>query len=310
MISDLMFQNAVMSSNLIADTTKITYLKHLRQVKRFMEPLGSSLFDILLKPKEVLKAYHRLVNNKTISLSTAKSNITALGSLVKRAKEMKFDSPEMKRVEQEWVENMKELSSIMQEKVEQNTLSEREKEAWVPYPEWFEMNTKLEQTENGSPRQLLIAFHCLISPPRGGDLAEVRFVKDDENTSENTLVWNGVSNPARILVRDHKTAAKIPLISQELPDRLKESIQKSLSDNPRKYLFEDVGGNVYSRDGFCQWKNRQFKKLFGKPVTTNIARHAYITYFDQNNSIQEQREHASKMGHSLQTHHEYKKLVA
>lgn len=309
MISDQMFKNAVMLSNSISDTTKITYLKHMRQVKRYMAPLGATFYALLLKPREVLLAYQRLVQNKTISLSTAKSNITVLGSLIRRLKELKTNPSDFAQVENQWVGNMKEMSTVMQHKVEENTLSEREKKAWVSYPEWYEMTTKLEQTQNGSPQQLLVAFHCLISPPRGGDLAQVRFVTEDEHTTDNTLVWNGVDKPAQLLIRDHKTSSKIPLISQELPLRLKESIQMSLSLKPRKYLFEDATSGLYNRDAFSQWKNREFKKLFGKPATTNIARHAYITYFDQSNSIQQQRVNAGKMGHSLQTHNEYKKLV-
>jgi hypothetical protein len=310
MISDEVFRNTVMSSNTITDTSKQSYLKHLRQVKLLASSIGATLYSILTKPREVLDLYTKLVANKSISLATAKANITALGSLPKRLREARIDSKAVVDVEAEWVKNIRSLSKVLQDKVEENTLSEREKEAWVSYPEWIAMESKLSRESNGSPSQLLVAFHCLISPPRGGDLASVRFVERDEGGEENTIVWTNALQPSYLLIRDHKTDNNIPLIRQELPDKLKESIQRSLHDNPREYLFLSATFEPYTRDAFSRWKNREFQRLFNKPATTNIARHAYITYFMEHpRSINEERDEAQRMGHSLQTHHEYKKLL-
>ena len=69
-------------------------------------------------------------------------------------------------------------------------------------------------------------------------------------------------------------------------------------------------GKPWSKASFLVWKNREFQRVFDKPVTTNIARHAYVNAQDMiPKSIEARRRQAESMGHSLRTQDEYRRIV-
>ena len=323
MISDHVFTNAVMSSNQLTKESKRSYLKQLKQVKRVMKSktfkssipksLADTFYYILMHPKQMLAVYEDLVKAKKISLNTAKANLVALASLIKRAEESEIATAQLLDKQKHWVQSVKVLNVKTQKLIEQNVLSEREMEAWVPFSEWLDTEKKMRHSELGSFGHLLVGFHSLVAPPRGGDLSTIKIVESedpDTKSKQNVLIWNGKDKPATLLIRSHKTSKKWPLLRRDLPVELKEAVEVSLTKKPRDYLFEMDSGKQWSKPSFLVWKNREFQRIFNKPVTTNIARHAYINAQDMvPRSIDEKRKQAESMGHSLRTQDEYKRLV-
>lgn len=315
MISDNVFLNTVMSADSLRDESKNSYLKQLRQVLKntryIVNGMQHKFFYLLTHPDLVMRAYKRMIESKEVSLGTAKANIVALGMLIKRVKEFGMDIPELLANHKQWIQNIQTINGQVTKRTEKNQLSKREAEAWVTHDEWLQKEKEL-RSELGSPAHLLIAFHSLLAPPRGGDLSNVLITKSTDvltNLKQNILVWDGVSKPSTLIIRSHKTDAKYPAIQQELPMELKEAVQASLVSNPRKYLFES-NGKPYKRGIFINWKNREFARQFNKPTTTNTARHAYVNYKESTPaSIETRRKEASNMGHSLQTHAEYRKIT-
>ena len=323
MISDHVFTNAVMSANQLTKESKRSYLKQLKQVKRIMnskvfktsipKSQASTLFYILMHPKQVMTIYENLVKTKNVSLNSAKSNLVALTSLIKRAEESEIATPELLEKQKYWVQNVRTFNNQTQKVVEKNTLSEKEKEAWVPYEDWLNTEKKLRLSEPGSSAHLLIAFHTLVAPMRGGDLSKVKIIEsEDPNTKskQNVLIWNGPKKPATLLIRSHKTSKKWPVLKRDIPQELKDALDISFKNKPRAYLFEMDSNKPWSKDSFLVWKNREFQRIFDKPVTTNIARHAYINGQNQiPQSIETKRLQAESMGHSLRTQDEYRRIV-
>lgn len=323
MISDHVFTNAVMSANQLTKESKRSYMKQLDQVKRALKnkefktstPKSSAgtFYYILLHPKQVMSVYDDLVKKKKISLNSAKSNLVALASLIKRAQEADIITPELQEKQKDWVKNVRVLNTESQKIIERNILSEKEKDAWVPFSTWLETEKKMRLSEQGSYPHLLVAFHTLVAPPRGGDLSKVKIVQSEEPTTkskQNVLIWNGPKEPATLLIRSHKTSKKWPILTRLLPDELKESLDISLKKTPRNYLFEMESGKPWSKASFLVWKNRTFQQIFDKPVTTNIARHAFINAQDSvPRSIEVRKLQADSMGHSLRTQDEYKRIV-
>jgi hypothetical protein len=323
MISDHVFTNAVMSANQLTKESKRSYLKQLKQVKKIMKskvfktaiPKSQvdTLFYILMHPKQVMAIYENLVKTKKISLNSAKSNLVALASLIKRAEESEIATPELLEKQKYWVQSVRTLNNQTQKVIEQNTLSEKEKEAWVPFNEWLDTEKKLRESTPGSYAHLLVAFHTLVAPMRGGDLSKVSIIQSEDpniKSKKNVLIWNGPKEPATLLIRSHKTSKKWPILKRELPPELKDALDISLKTNPRSYLFEMNNGKPWSKDSFLVWKNREFQQIFNKPVTTNIARHAYINAQNQiPQSIEKRRIQAESMGHSLRTQDEYRRIV-
>lgn len=323
MISDHVFTNAVMSANQLTKESKRSYLKQLEQVKRTMKGkvfksstpkiYADTLYYILMHPKQVMTVYEDLLKKNSISLNSAKSNMVALASLIKRAEESEIATPELSEKQKYWVRNVRVFNAQSQKIIEKNTLSEKEKEAWVPLSEWLETEKKMRISEPGSYGHLLVGFHSLVAPMRGGDLSKVKIVKTEEPDSkskQNILIWNGPKEPAKLIVRSHKTSKKWPVLTRDLPQDLKNIIDLSLKANPREYLFEMETGKPWTKASYLVWKNREFQRIFNKPVTTNIARHAYINAQDMiPRSIEARRRQAESMGHSLRTQDEYKRIV-
>lgn len=323
MISDHVFTNAVMSANQLTKESKRSYLKQLKQVKKVMKSKSfkttvpksqvDTLYYILMHPKQVMGIYENLLKTKKISLNSAKSNMVALASLIKRAEESEIATPELLEKQKYWVQNVRVLNNESQKIIEKNTLSEKEKEAWVPFSEWLSTERKLRQTKPGSYAHLLVAFHTLVAPMRGGDLSKVKIIQSEDpnsKTKQNVLIWNGPKQPATLLIRSHKTSKKWPILKRELPTELKDALDISLKENPRNFLFEMDSGKPWAKESFLVWKNREFQQIFDKPVTTNIARHAYINAQNQiPQSIETRRVQAESMGHSLRTQDEYRKIV-
>ena len=323
MISDHVFTNAVMSANQLTKESKRSYLKQLRQVKKILKnrtfktsvpkTSADSFYYILMHPKQVFTVYETLLDNDKISLNSAKANMVALASLIKRAEESEIATDELKEKQKYWVRNVRVLNAKSQKVIENNILSKREKESWVTFPQWLETEKRLRDSEPGSYGHLLVAFHSLVAPMRGGDLSKVKIVQSedpDSKSKQNILIWNGPKKPATLLIRSHKTSKRWTVLTRDLPDVLKESIDKSLKEKPREYLFEMESGKPWSKASFLVWKNREFQRIFDKPVTTNIARHAYVNAQEMiPQSIATRREQAESMGHSLRTRDEYRRIV-
>lgn len=323
MISDHVFINAVMSANQLTKESKRSYLKQLDQVKRNMKGkvfksvtpkiYSNTFYYILMHPKQVAFIYDDLVKNNKISLNSAKSNIVALASLIKRVEESQIATPELLEKQKYWVRNVRVLNSQSQKIIEKNSLSEREKEAWIPFSKWQEKEKEMRISEPGSYGHLLIAFHTLIAPMRGGDLSKVKIVKSEDSdtkSKQNILIWNGPKEPAQLIIRSHKTSKKWPILTRDLPQELKDIIDLSLKNTPREYLFEMETGKPWPKASYLVWKNREFQRIFNKPVTTNIARHAYVNAQDMiPKSIEARRRQAESMGHSLRTQDEYRRIV-
>jgi hypothetical protein len=323
-LSDDVFENAIKSAK-ISTNSIVSYLKQLRMAKRIFLTSkknmdnGKTFSTILNDPEKFIKIVKSLMSAKRISLNTARVVTGALTSLFKHLYSSgSLDmTKETEKLHAVWVEYLKEFQHEVLKIQESNKMSEREKASWVEYSDWEKKEKELREEEEGSLTHLLIAFHALLTPLRGGDYASIEIVPSTDraanvnsNAGGNVLVWDGVDRPSKILIRNHKTRSKYPVLIRELPQVLKKSIAVSLKERPRSYLFTDFQNNPWnSRDAFIKWKARTFEEVFGKPTSTNIARHAYVTASRSlEDSVADEKKRADSMGHGLGRHYEYRKI--
>ncbi len=323
-LSDDVFENAIKSAR-ISTNSIVSYLKQLKMAKRiFLSSKknvdnGKTFYTILTDPEKFIKILKGNLEQKRISLNTARVVTGAITSLFKHVYSSGSldETKDNEKLHAIWVDHLKEFQSEVLSRLETNKMSEREKVSWVEYAEWEKKEKELRETEEGSLAHLLVAFHALVTPLRGGDYALIRIVPSSDrsanassNSGDNVLVWDGMSRPSKLLIRDHKTRSKYPVLIREIPAVLKKSISKSLEDRPREYLFTDFQNNQWkTRDAFILWKSRTFEELFGKPVTTNTARHAFVTSSKSTkDSVADEKKRAGSMGHSMGMHNEYRRL--
>jgi hypothetical protein len=215
-------------------------------------------------------------------------------------------------IRKEWGDLLTVLKDVYLKKIEKNALTEEESSNWVDWEEWEHMDKLLSSSEPGSPTQLLVAFHVRFPPLRGGDLTYVDFChKEDALDQEGNFITD-IDRPGQsvLYVREHKTAKTYGELIRVIPESLKKEINISLESFPRTLLFVRPNGEPYTSEStFIDWKRNVFKRLFNRNVTTNSARHAYVSSGDFNTlSIEAQRRRALELGHSEQMHQQYRKI--
>jgi hypothetical protein len=113
------------------------------------------------------------------------------------------------------------------------------------------------------------------------------------------------------LIKRHKTWRLKGTLSKELPPSVRSIIAASLAKLPRSMLFvsELTQKPFNSEASFVAWACRAFQAVFGKRVSMNNARHAFISALDVSKMSTASLEALAKeMGHSLAAQRAYFRL--
>jgi hypothetical protein len=289
----------------ISEKSKASYKKQLRSAVRIFGIDGAtSLSTLMSKPElieSVMKGGH--VNN------SVRSYLGAVVSLFKRGEESHFfkrSDPQIAELQSKWVNALQGTSKKYNERIDRNEESEKERESRTTLTEWHEALDREMKDDPLSLETLLIAFHALVHPPlRGGDLSRVHI----GFTESGNCIYRNPQNDHEsiLLIRDHKTSKHYGTLERVLRGEIVKILRENVNENlPRDWLFVTQSGAPYSSDGFARWKASVFHDVFGRNVTTNSLRHAYISQMDrQNQTVQEARDVAHAMGHNLQMQRQY-----
>jgi len=186
----------------------------------------------------------------------------------------------------------------------------------VTYSEWCSTEERLARDEFGSQRHLLVALSCRVPPARGGDYGLVHIVAPDSplatDDHTNVLLWLGeASQPSTILIKRHKTWRLKGTLRKPLPPSVRTIIEASLKALPRPTLFvSELTRQPFGREAsFQTWACRALYSVFGKHVTTNGARHAFLSAIDTSRvSTSALEALAKEMGHSVAQQRAYVRL--
>ena len=215
----------------------------------------------------------------------------------------------------QWHVILRQLDQQVRAQVASSEMSAREEAAWIEYADVRAAEQRLRM-ECGSPRHLLLSFAALTEPVRGGDLGRVHVCMVGHVPATGNYVELSTTvtaaGKAVLVLRDHKTAhaAKVGTLVRVLPHHLATVVQASLRASPRQWLFEAPRGGPFTEEAhFTSWANRVYKGVFGKPVTANTLRHAFISSIDMNRTSTAALEAtATRFGHSLATQIAYRRL--
>jgi hypothetical protein len=225
-------------------------------------------------------------------------------------------APELQAVQGRWSALNARLSDEITAIVKTSVMTDKERASWVSYQDWCAAEERLAREEYGSQRHLLVALSCRIPPARGGDYGRVHICVPESplvtDGLTNVLVWSGeAGQPSTILLKRHKTARLKGTLTKPLPPSVRKIIELSLKALPRPMLFvsELTRQPFHSEASFQTWACRAFYSVFGKHVTTNTARHAFLSALDTSKvSTSALEALAREMGHSLGQQRAYFKL--
>ena len=117
----------------------------------------------------------------------------------------------------------------------------REAAAWVLFSEAAARERALAASEYASIAHLLLAWHVLWGPFRGGDSGLIYVVtpsdpRATDRAGPNVLVLDP-SGSVTVIIRHHKTARALGPIQRGLPPALQDIVRHSLAAQPRETLF-------------------------------------------------------------------------
>ncbi len=149
---------------------------------------------------------------------------------------------------------------------------------------------------------------------RRGDFGLVHIVAPDSplaaDEHTNVIIWGGeAGQPSTILLKRHKTWRLKGTLSKPLPPSVRAIIEASLKALPRSTLFvSELTRQPYNSEAsYLAWACRT--SAFNRHVTTNGARHAFLSALDSSRvSTTDLELLAAEMGHSLAAQRAYFRL--
>jgi hypothetical protein len=296
----------------LSEASERTYRGGLRSLLMRARTPGSA--DPLLRAITDFEGTEQAILAADVALCTRQAWCAAVLSVFKHACSA---APELVAVHSRWAALNARLSDEITAVVKTSVMSNKEQANWVSYQEWCAAEERLGRDEFGSQRHLLVALSCRVPPARGGDYGLVRIVAPDSplavDDHTNVLLWQGqASQPSLILLKRHKTWRSKGSITKHLPPSVRAIIEASLTALPRPMLFvsELTRQPFKSEASYLAWACRTFHAVFRKHVTTNGARHAFLSALDTSRvSTSALESLASEMGHSLAAQRAYVRLT-
>ena len=305
--TDAEWFHSIDTSVALSDKSKTSYKKQLRSTARILGVEGPIAFSTILEDPSTYEPRLRDIPD-----ASRRTYLAAILSLFKRGEESNL----FRRTDQYiadlqgiWSDHLHKSKSRYLSRIDNNTETPREAESRTSVMDWTIAYRKSANEDELSQETLLLAFHALVMPPlRGGDLARVRIGYEDEG---NCIYRNpNDEKETLLLIRDHKTSKSFGPLRRVLSGELVKLLRENVENQPREWLFISKSGVPYSESGFSSWKCVVFKTAFGRPVTSNSLRHAYISGMDrQHQSVSDARSVARQMGHGLHTQRQYVRFL-
>lgn len=214
-------------------------------------------------------------------------------------------------------EKWMQLSSDIKKKLTSRLMdaqpTERERQAWMAWPDVLKKQRELGQSEYGSDRHLMLSMYTLIEPLRQ-DFGRMRLYSAPPvppPTDENYMVVPN-EGPGNLVLNKYKTVKTYKVLSRPVPTQLMDIIRANLRNRPRAYLFQQRNGQPYTKSNFVQYANHSLRGALNNPkIGVSLLRHSFISSgIDFNNSTPGQLfETAKRMGHSIEQQQLYRRFV-
>jgi integrase len=275
----------------LSPATKNSYTERIRQLERlFDKPIYTIIKDAPIKK---LRTTYPMD-------TTYKMYLTVILSLFRHVPHLK---EELAKQHTLWTNAFTQADKAIEERYKTNAPTEKQNNGYVAYAEIIQ---KRDTLKKGTIERLLVAMYTYIKPLRA-DFNQIRLYKSLPKEHEPNYIHMKKSGCILIL-NEYKTAKTHGTYEKELPKELCEELQASLESNPRDYLFETTDHKPFDKaNSFNKFANRILQRIFEKPLTISLIRHAFISTLDFNTlTIKEKEEIAKEMCHTLRLQDQYR----
>ncbi len=259
-------------------------------------------YNLFLKVPDVIEFMKRYKE------STRKTYYVSIASKIKNEEGFKAA---YNAYTHEYLKLAKKLSAITGD----NKLSPEEKQNWVSW----EVLTKAYKAIRDPRSRALITLYTLIEPRRRGLAVSLIAEQSGKKLSgdNNYMIFNKNGKPSKIILNHYKTSKTygqyiIPLTGKKLRP-LREAFTEHISKNNislGSYIFGTLKGEIMTPSNMSTEFKNAFMAAIGKEITFNLIRHIRISEFlNINRSINEKKQLAEAMGHSLEVQATYNRII-
>lgn len=286
--------NAIVRGLSPSPTTKTMYTDRIRHLTN---KLGCSFFDVVKKHGESIAWIQKNYAQPT----SQKAYLSIALAMFRHAEGLREQLPAAYKA---WNKAFTEADGKVEDRYKKNAPSDKQAAGYVKFEEIMK---KRDALEKGSEERLLLGMYTHLKPLRA-DFNNVRLYKTLPSKPAQNYIHLCPNKPCVLVLGEYKTAKSHGVFKKELPIPLCEEISASLETKPREYLFVKADGEPFEKsNSFIRYANRTFKRLFGRPMTISLIRHAFINTLDFNKlTIEEKEEIAREMGHTTRLQDQYR----
>ena len=203
----------------------------------------------------------------------------------------------------------KETKMKIEDKREENTLEEYEKDKiiLVGEDEFFNNHNKLDKIED-----ILIYALYLLFPSRRLDYRNMILTKEEDTDELNEINYLIIADNMKFVFNDYKTSKTYKKQIFNVPINLKNVIKKYISIkglNDGDLLFATDKKKIISEGNFSQKISNVFKKVYDIPICVRYLRMSWVSNLYRTNPTAKQiKELALKMSHSAEESRLYNKI--
>lgn len=272
----------------------ITKRNYMQKAIVLIKLVDKPLDYIIENPAPVIK----IINDKYANIGSRKTFYTFILSLFRYNPELKTKH---KHAFDTWFKEFSTSDDTITERYKENAPTKRQVDGYIKFEDIIK---KRDALADGLIDKLLLSFYSYI-PPMRCDYGKVRLYETDVGESKRTEP--NYIHDGKLVIRHFKTEKSHEAYSRDLPKEIVSELKKSLEKKPREWLFINQQGKPFLRNTYTQWTTRILKRLFGKPLTVSLIRHAYINTLDFNTlTIKEKEEIAEGMAHTVATQDKYR----
>lgn len=279
----------------LSDNSKENYKMRAHTLEK---KAGKPLMYIILHPEIYIEELQKWYPKNT----SCKAHMSFILSIFRYNPDIMCDN---RKLYEKWSKAFNDTHQKVIDRYETNKPTQRQIEGFVDYADIIK---KRDELEEGSIERLLLGFYTHLRPLRC-DFGMVHLyynkLPSEKEREKNYIFING--DKAILHLGTYKTSKTYNDYEIELPEPLLKDLKLSLKNNDRDWLFVDSNNKPQSRNTYCSWTLRVFKKLFNKPLSVSLIRHSYVNQLDMNKlSIKERKEIAEQMLHNIDTQQIYK----
>lgn len=197
-----------------------------------------------------------------------------------------------------------------------NLLSEKEKKLFLPWDKILELEDAVKNTNINPIENLAIYYLYTQLPPRrleyGSLIIQIEGEFENNKKKNYVVLDKKLKTVKKIILNTYKTSEKYgPYVIDNVPEKLSDAIVNLIKEQDYKagdHLFMNSKGKPYGNSFSSRLKD-VFDQAINRPITLNILRHSYITYFINNNTTTLKKKMiANQMGHSTNMQDLYKRF--